>query len=113
MSKVKKLSKKSSVRNFDVKPLDPVRKCGAGTSVERLFKVTERVDGGTVAHLVYLDRHGWYCEHGRECPAVGPAKRMRWAGSAGTGARTRTTLRSQDFKSRASASFAIPARRPA
>src|SRR5688572_33089036 len=30
---------------------------------------------------------------------------------AGTGARTRTSLRTQDFKSRASASFAIPARR--
>jgi len=21
-------------------------------------------------HLVYLDRHGWYCFHGRTCPAV-------------------------------------------
>src|SRR5688572_15416957 len=30
---------------------------------------------------------------------------------AGTGARTRTSLRTRDFKSRASASFAIPARR--
>jgi hypothetical protein len=28
-------------------------------------------------HLVFLDRHGWYCEHGRDCPAV---KQVRTTG---------------------------------
>jgi hypothetical protein len=21
-------------------------------------------------HLVFFDRHGWYCEHGKQCAAV-------------------------------------------
>ena len=63
------------VTTFEVKPLDPVRKCGSGTSVELLFKVVERVDARCTNHLVFFDRHGWYCEHGRTCPAVGHAKK--------------------------------------
>jgi hypothetical protein len=27
-----------------------------------------------VQHLVFLDRHGWYCVHGRDCPAVKAAQ---------------------------------------
>ena len=62
---------------FRVKELDAQQKCGPGTSVERLFRVDETADGAAKAHLVFLDRrHGWYCEHGVECPAVGQAKRI-------------------------------------
>ncbi|HEX5971733.1 MAG TPA: hypothetical protein VFY85_07405 [Gemmatimonadaceae bacterium] len=60
-----------------VKPLEPQAKCGAGTSVLYLFRVDETVDGRTTAHLVFYDRHGWYCEHGRTCPAVGHAKKYQ------------------------------------
>jgi hypothetical protein len=60
-----------------VKPLEPRAKCGAGTSVQSLFRVDETVDGRTTTHLVFFDRHGWYCEHGRNCPAVGHAKKYR------------------------------------
>ena len=62
---------------FRVKELNAQQKCGQGTSVERLFRVDETADGSAKAHLVFLDRrHGWYCEHGVECPAVGQAKRI-------------------------------------
>ena len=60
---------------FDVRPLDPRKKCGPGTSVQLLYRVDERtVERGSTTHLVFFDRHGWYCEHGRTCPAVGYAK---------------------------------------
>jgi hypothetical protein len=59
-----------------VKPLDPLRKCGPNTSVQFLYRVDEQVDGRSTAHLVFFDRHGWYCEHGRTCPAVGHAKKF-------------------------------------
>jgi hypothetical protein len=58
-----------------IKPLDPLRKCGPNTSVQFLYRVDESVDGRITAHLVFFDRHGWYCEHGRTCPAVGHAKK--------------------------------------
>ena len=58
-----------------IRELDPQRKCGAGTSVQFLYRVDETVDGRSTAHLVFFDRHGWYCEHGRSCPAVGHAKK--------------------------------------
>ena len=54
----------------EVRELDPVRKCGASTSVQLMYRVIERVDGRLTNHLIYFDRHGWYCEHGRTCPAV-------------------------------------------
>lgn len=60
-----------------VRDLDPYKKCGAGTSVERLVRVDEMVDRRLEAHLVFLDRHGWYCEHGRSCHAVGHARKHR------------------------------------
>ena len=60
-----------------VKPLEPQSKCGAGTSVQYLFRVDETVDGRSSTHLVFFDRHGWYCEHGRNCPAVGHAKKYQ------------------------------------
>ena len=58
-----------------VRELDPQRKCGAGTSVQFLYRVDETIDGRSTAHLVFFDRHGWYCEHGRTCPAVGHARK--------------------------------------
>ena len=59
-----------------ITPLDPLRKCGPGTSVQFLYRVDEQVNGRTTAHLVFFDRHGWYCEHGRSCPAVGHARKF-------------------------------------
>ena len=58
-----------------VRELDPQKKCGAGTSVQFLYRVDESVDGRASAHLVFFDRHGWYCEHGRSCPAVAHARK--------------------------------------
>lgn len=58
-----------------VRALDPQRKCGAATTVQYLFRVDETVDGRVKAHLVFFDRHGWYCEHGRTCPAVTHARK--------------------------------------
>lgn len=68
---------KEAVAQFRVRELNAQEKCGQDTSVERLFRVDEKADDGARAHLVFLDRrHGWYCEHGVECPAVGQAKRI-------------------------------------
>lgn len=58
-----------------IRDLDPYRKCGPGTSVERLIRVDEMVDRQLQAHLVFFDRHGWYCEHGQSCHAVGHARK--------------------------------------
>ena len=89
MSKVKSISNARSksakartqapapVVRVVVKPLEPQAKCGAGTSVQYLFRVDETVDGRASTHLVFFDRHGWYCEHGRNCPAVGHAKKYQ------------------------------------
>ncbi len=57
-------------RKVKIKPMDPAAMCGAGTSVTRLFKVEERLDQTRIHHLVFFDRHGWYCEHGKQCGAV-------------------------------------------
>lgn len=58
-----------------VRALDPRTRCGAATTVQLLFRVNETVDGRVKAHLVFFDRHGWYCEHGRTCPAVVHARK--------------------------------------
>ncbi len=55
--------------------LDPFEKCGRATTVQRLIRVDEMIDHAREAHLVFFDRHGWYCEHGRTCPAVGHARK--------------------------------------
>ena len=65
----------SDGRRVAIKTLDPIQKCGPGTSVQFLYRVDESVDGRITAHLVFFDRHGWYCEHGRTCPAVGHARK--------------------------------------
>jgi hypothetical protein len=48
--------------------------CGKGTSVKRVFRVEEKTEKTKNIHLVFLDRHGWYCEHGPQCPAVADVK---------------------------------------
>ena len=69
---VKAAPERRVVRVLD---LDPFEKCGRGTSVQRLIRVDEMIDQTREAHLVFFDRHGWYCEHGPTCPAVGHARK--------------------------------------
>lgn len=61
---------------FRIRALDPQARCGPRTSVERLYRVDESADGEWKPHLVFLDRHGWYCEHGRNCLAVPQARKF-------------------------------------
>jgi hypothetical protein len=63
------------VERVAIRELDPQEKCGEGTSVQFLYRVDHTVDGHRTAHLVFFDPHGWYCEHGRTCPAVAHAKK--------------------------------------
>jgi hypothetical protein len=92
VSKVKKPAMRAGVRNVkgqkksvkttaaskvEVRELDPIRKCGPGTSVRVLLRVIERLDGKSMSHLVFFDKYGWYCEHGRSCPAVAHARKQR------------------------------------
>lgn len=52
--------------------LDPRAIVGARTTVRALYRVQYGIDGPV--HLVFVDRHGIYCEeHGRTCAAVGDA----------------------------------------
>ncbi len=58
-------------RTVKIRELDPQQRCGPGTSVQHMFRVDETLGGRLAAvHLVFFDRHGLYCEHGRGCPAV-------------------------------------------
>jgi hypothetical protein len=58
-------------RVVKIKALDPYAMCGPRTSVVHLLRVDERQqDGVSAVHLVFFDRHGWYCEHGPACRAV-------------------------------------------
>lgn len=75
--KRRKTAAPAPVVRIMVKALDPLRKCGPGTTVQLLYRVDETVDGRSTAHLVFFDRHGWYCEHGRNCPAVGHARKHK------------------------------------
>ncbi len=70
------------VRTVKIKELNAQGKCGPGTSVVHLFRVDEVRDGTPAVHLVFFDRHGWYCEHGRSCHAVDDVRKL--AGSHGT-----------------------------
>ena len=73
-------SRKSPVEQqvsiYRVRELDPQDKCGPGTTVQQLYRVDESNNGASRVHLVFFDRHGWYCEHNRDCPAVIHAKRI-------------------------------------
>ena len=57
-------------RTVRIRPMDPIEKCGKGTSVTQLYCVEERLDQIRINHLVFFDRHGWYCEHGKQCGVV-------------------------------------------
>ncbi len=49
--------------------LDPRTVVGTRTGVEHLVRVRSRANDAP--HLVFHDRHGWYCEaHGPQCAAV-------------------------------------------
>jgi hypothetical protein len=57
-------------RTLKIKPMNPAEKCGRGTTVTQLYRVEERLDDSRIHHLVFFDRHGWYCEHGKQCGVV-------------------------------------------
>jgi hypothetical protein len=71
-------SKAAAARDttFHIRALDPQQKCGPGTSVQELYRVEEIVERDRTLHLVFFDRHGWYCLHGRSCPAVEQARKF-------------------------------------
>jgi len=74
----KKAGRKAStrpVRAVRIAEKDPYQMCGKGTGVERVFRVEEKTEKAKLIHLVFFDRHGWYCEHGRSCPAVTDVKK--------------------------------------
>ena len=62
--------KATAMRKVRIRAMDPAEMCGPGTSVTRVFRVEERLGQTRIHHLVFYDRHGWYCEHGRQCGAV-------------------------------------------
>ena len=57
-----------------IRELDPQKRCGSGTTVTQLYLVDRLPQDPGVQHLVFFDRHGWYCVHGRDCPAVQAAR---------------------------------------
>ena len=63
-------------RVVKIKELDPYEKCGPSTSVVHLYRVDESLNGLAATHLVFYDRHGWYCEHGRGCRAVEDVRKV-------------------------------------
>ena len=63
-------------RVVKIKELDPMAKCGPSTSVVHLYRVDESLNGLVATHLVFFDRHGWYCEHGRGCRAVEDVRKV-------------------------------------
>jgi len=62
--------------SYDFEPLNPWLQCGPDTTVTELWKVWERREKEITLHLVYFDRYGWYCEHGRSCKAVAEVRRV-------------------------------------
>jgi hypothetical protein len=57
-------------RKVRIRAMDPIQKCGKGTTVTQLYRVEETLDQAKIHHLVFFDRHGWYCEHGKQCGVV-------------------------------------------
>jgi hypothetical protein len=70
-------------RRVKVREMDPVQMCGKGTSVTQLYRVDETLDHTRIHHLVFFDRHGWYCEHGTQCSAVKDVQKFTRTGSHG------------------------------
>jgi hypothetical protein len=67
-----------------IRQLDPRSKCGEGTTVMQLYRVDDLPEDAPRVHMVFHDRHGWYCEHGRECPAVAAVRRHQRLDSSNT-----------------------------
>ena len=63
-------------RKVRIHERDPIAMCGKGTSVTALYSVEEVLDQTRIHHLVFFDRHGWYCEHGRQCSAVSDVQKF-------------------------------------
>ncbi len=63
-------------RKVRIRAVDPVEKCGKGTTVTQLYRVEETLDHARIHHLVFFDRHGWYCEHGKQCDVVKDVKKF-------------------------------------
>ncbi len=70
-------------RKVKVREMDPVQLCGKGTSVTQLYRVEETLDHTRIHHLVFFDRHGWYCEHGSQCSAVKDVQKFTRSGRHG------------------------------
>jgi hypothetical protein len=68
--KTRRKGKTEVRRTVKISAMDPIQKCGKGTTVTELYRVEERLDEARIHHLVFFDRHGWYCEHGKQCGAV-------------------------------------------
>lgn len=66
-----------SQRTIRVRELVPQQVCGPRTRVHRVFRVEERLSNSSQTHLVFNDHHGWYCEHGTDCHAVGEVRKAR------------------------------------
>ena len=78
----KRVERSEASPSYRVRELDPIARCGARTTVMRLFRVDELPLASRLVHLVFLDRHGWYCEHGPQCPAVAAVRRRGKRGIA-------------------------------
>jgi hypothetical protein len=63
-------------RRVRIRRIDPVQLCGKGTLVTQLYRVEEILDRARIHHLVFFDRHGWYCEHGKQCGAVSDVRKF-------------------------------------
>ena len=74
--KTRKIKVPQAPPSYDLEPLNPWLMCGPDTTVTELWKVWERRDGEAILHLVYFDRYGWYCEHGRSCRAIAEVRQV-------------------------------------
>ena len=71
----KHLEQAAAPRVVKIRALDPFERCGPRTSVVHMYRVDEQHEGKSAVHLVFFDRHGWYCEHGKTCRAVEDVRR--------------------------------------
>jgi hypothetical protein len=68
-------AKQEAERRVRITEKDPCSICGKATSVERVFRVEEHDGKSRTTHLVFFDRHGWYCEHGAQCRVVADVRK--------------------------------------
>jgi hypothetical protein len=60
----------TATRLMRIRRIDPGGSCEAGETMLELFRMRNAAEGDDATHLVFLDRRGWYCAHGRDCPAA-------------------------------------------